>query len=324
MAVLTRREVDDGVRATLRFPSRVDFFPFFRSWFYPHSELFKILSWWTSLSFSFGKGGGVSIISEWPSYIRIVIDILFLLKMNRSSFSTLTHPSWKWCKWQLEGRRISPWTGCFCRGGPDRDKVPPRREPTPERRKIVVNYFPRRRTNLEYRQHRWLSSSSKTFHNKIKTENYSNIFFHKNWKLKIDDSGSYLTKIIRFCHPPSIINEINFINVSVPSINRYHPDQRTALIDGKFAVKRGRVFWHKQEPPPIDYVATQTHRSITVRCTSNGLKMWALAFNATYMELATEKPVTFRCENMPFGDGICRKLGRVPTKEHSAPQGIRK
>ena len=33
MAVLTRREVDDGVRATLRFLSKVDFLPFFQSWF---------------------------------------------------------------------------------------------------------------------------------------------------------------------------------------------------------------------------------------------------------------------------------------------------
>ena len=49
MAVLTRREVDDGVRATVRFLSKVQFFPFFRSWFKgskegldPHSEHLKI------------------------------------------------------------------------------------------------------------------------------------------------------------------------------------------------------------------------------------------------------------------------------------------
>ena len=47
MAVLTRREVDGGVRAPLRFLSKVDLFPFFRSWFKrskegfdPHSEHF--------------------------------------------------------------------------------------------------------------------------------------------------------------------------------------------------------------------------------------------------------------------------------------------
>ena len=32
MACLTRREVDDGVRATLKFLSKVDFLPYFRSW----------------------------------------------------------------------------------------------------------------------------------------------------------------------------------------------------------------------------------------------------------------------------------------------------
>ena len=32
MAVLTRREVDDGVRTTLRFPLKVELFPF-QSWF---------------------------------------------------------------------------------------------------------------------------------------------------------------------------------------------------------------------------------------------------------------------------------------------------
>ena len=48
MAVLTRREVDAGVRATLRLLSEVDFFSFFRSWFNgskegldPHSEQLK-------------------------------------------------------------------------------------------------------------------------------------------------------------------------------------------------------------------------------------------------------------------------------------------
>ena len=52
MAVLTRREVDNGVRATSRFLSKFDFFPFFRSWLKrskegsnpppPHSKDFKI------------------------------------------------------------------------------------------------------------------------------------------------------------------------------------------------------------------------------------------------------------------------------------------
>ena len=48
---LTRREVDDGIKATLRlFLSTVEFFPFFRSWlirseegFDPHSEDLKIV-----------------------------------------------------------------------------------------------------------------------------------------------------------------------------------------------------------------------------------------------------------------------------------------
>ena len=50
MAVLTRREVDDGGRTTLGFLSKVDFLPFFRSWlkqskegFSPHSEHLKII-----------------------------------------------------------------------------------------------------------------------------------------------------------------------------------------------------------------------------------------------------------------------------------------
>ena len=51
MAVLIRREVDDGVRATLTFPSKVESFPFFRSWcwfkrseevFDPHRKNLKI------------------------------------------------------------------------------------------------------------------------------------------------------------------------------------------------------------------------------------------------------------------------------------------
>ena len=50
MAVLTRREVDHGVSATLRFLSKVEFFPFFRTWlkqfkegFSPHSEHLKTI-----------------------------------------------------------------------------------------------------------------------------------------------------------------------------------------------------------------------------------------------------------------------------------------
>ena len=67
MAVLIRREVDDGVRATLRFLSKVDFSPFFRSWFKRftgESNLkrgyFKTIEyqiWWINLSFSFVKEG---------------------------------------------------------------------------------------------------------------------------------------------------------------------------------------------------------------------------------------------------------------------------
>ena len=66
MAVLTRREVDDGVRATLRFPSEVDFFPFFQSWFEQfkkgfnlHREHLEILEsqidWWI-VRFRSGRG----------------------------------------------------------------------------------------------------------------------------------------------------------------------------------------------------------------------------------------------------------------------------
>ena len=50
MAVLTRRELDDGVKETLKFLSKVEFFPFFRSWFErpkeefnPYSEHFKTI-----------------------------------------------------------------------------------------------------------------------------------------------------------------------------------------------------------------------------------------------------------------------------------------
>ena len=50
MAVLTRRELDHGVRATLRFLSNLEFFPLFRSWlkrskggFDPHSEDLNII-----------------------------------------------------------------------------------------------------------------------------------------------------------------------------------------------------------------------------------------------------------------------------------------
>ena len=72
MAVLTRREVDEGVRATLRFLSKAEFLPFFRSWFkrskeglHPHSEHLKIIeSQVDELIFRFRLGRGMSIISE--------------------------------------------------------------------------------------------------------------------------------------------------------------------------------------------------------------------------------------------------------------------
>ena len=41
MAVLTWRKVDHGIRATLRVLSRVNFFPFFRSWFKRPEEEFS-------------------------------------------------------------------------------------------------------------------------------------------------------------------------------------------------------------------------------------------------------------------------------------------
>ena len=50
MTALTRREVDDGMRATLRFLSKADFSPFFRYWlkqskegFNPHNEDFEAI-----------------------------------------------------------------------------------------------------------------------------------------------------------------------------------------------------------------------------------------------------------------------------------------
>ena len=47
MTVLTRREVDDGVRATLRFLSKIDFLPVWvqtvEEGFNPYSEHLKIL-----------------------------------------------------------------------------------------------------------------------------------------------------------------------------------------------------------------------------------------------------------------------------------------
>ena len=44
MAVLTRREIDHSVRATLRFLSEVDSFPFFWSWFKLLKEGFNLHS----------------------------------------------------------------------------------------------------------------------------------------------------------------------------------------------------------------------------------------------------------------------------------------
>ena len=72
MAVLTRREVDQGVWVTLRFPSKVEFIPFFRSWLKrskeelnPHSEhLIRIEPQVDEEIFRFPAGRGVSIISE--------------------------------------------------------------------------------------------------------------------------------------------------------------------------------------------------------------------------------------------------------------------
>ena len=80
MAVLTRREVDDGVRATLRFLSKVEFFlssglvsnglkkdstppP-------PNEDLKIIESQVDEQIFRFRLGRGVSIISEWPPHER--------------------------------------------------------------------------------------------------------------------------------------------------------------------------------------------------------------------------------------------------------------
>ena len=44
MALLTRREVEDGVRGTLRSLSKLDFFSFFRSWFKRSKEGFDLHS----------------------------------------------------------------------------------------------------------------------------------------------------------------------------------------------------------------------------------------------------------------------------------------
>ena len=77
MVVLTRREVDHGVRATLRFLSKVDFFPFFRSWFKRSKEGLNPEQWRLKIIgsqvdgyiFCFQSGRGVSIIWKWPSHI---------------------------------------------------------------------------------------------------------------------------------------------------------------------------------------------------------------------------------------------------------------
>ena len=72
MAVLTRREVDDGVRARLRLLSKVEFRPFFQCWlkgskeeFDPYSEdLRTIDSQVDEETFRFLSGRRVSVISE--------------------------------------------------------------------------------------------------------------------------------------------------------------------------------------------------------------------------------------------------------------------
>ena len=93
MAVLTRKEVDDGVRATLRFLSKVEFIPIFRYWFKrskeglnPHSERLKIIEPQVDEQiFRFhSERGVVSIISEWPSYLR---------SMNRYAFQFIPQPA---------------------------------------------------------------------------------------------------------------------------------------------------------------------------------------------------------------------------------------
>ena len=78
MAVLTQGDVVDGVKVTLRSLSKVDFFPFFRSWFKrakeglnpppPDSEGLKTIeSQVDELIFRFRSGRGVSVIWERPS-----------------------------------------------------------------------------------------------------------------------------------------------------------------------------------------------------------------------------------------------------------------
>ena len=72
MAVLTRREVDEGVRATLRLLSKVDSCPFFRSRFKQSKEGFNLRSKHLETNesqvdekiFRFRSGQAVSIISE--------------------------------------------------------------------------------------------------------------------------------------------------------------------------------------------------------------------------------------------------------------------
>ena len=71
MAVSTRREIDHGVRVTLRFFSKVEFLPLFRSWFKqskeglnPCSEHLKTIeSQVDEKIFRFSSGRAVSVIS---------------------------------------------------------------------------------------------------------------------------------------------------------------------------------------------------------------------------------------------------------------------
>ena len=117
MAFLTRREVDDGVRAPLRFLSKFDFFPFFRSSFErskeelnPHSQHLEIIwisSWWINPLFRSGRG--LSIISEWPSYVPLSIlgdleEIRVWWKEKRGEWGK-EGGTWSVSDWLTEWRR---------------------------------------------------------------------------------------------------------------------------------------------------------------------------------------------------------------------------
>ena len=105
MAVLTRRKVDDAVRAKLRFLSPFFWSRFkrFKERFNPHSEDLKIIEFQVDeyiFRFRSGKGGGVSISWEWPSYLGFAVlrwpKLLEYVHWNDSPQWTIPAPTVAW------------------------------------------------------------------------------------------------------------------------------------------------------------------------------------------------------------------------------------